>query len=158
MAYNKNFKKIIKYLNQEGVEFLIVGAYAVIFYTEPRYTKDLDLWLRPKHENAEAVLKALKKFGVNVKNISAEELCDPGFILHIGKEPDQIDFLMSIEGLTFERAWKNKIRSHYESEKIHLLELKDLIKAKKASGRLQDLIDLKKLQYVARHRKRDQGA
>lgn len=154
MAHNKNFKTIIKFLNQEGVEFLLVGAYAVIYYTEPRYTKDLDLWIKPDPENAKRVLGALKKFGVKVKDLSVDELSNPKFILHIGKEPDQIDFLMDIEGLTFDRAWKNKVQSHYQAETIHLLNLKDLIKAKKASGRLQDLIDLKKLNYVARGAKR----
>ena len=148
MSINQDFKDLLRLLNQEGAEFLVVGAYAVIYYTEPRYTKDIDLWVNPEKNNAEKVFAALKKFGAPLKKITADDFANKELFYQIGVEPNRIDIIMDISGLEFTKAWKKRKRTHYGEENISMLSLADLIKAKKSAGRPQDLLDLQKLARV----------
>lgn len=148
MSLNQDFVDLFACLNQEKAEYLIVDAYAVIFYTEPRYTKDIDLWIKSDPENAKKVYAALKNFGAPIDELKVQDLSNPQMIYQIGIEPNRIDILMDLTGLDFETAWKNKNKTEYGKEKIYLLSLEDLIRAKQALNRLQDQIDLEKLRKV----------
>lgn len=154
MFINRDFKELLRFLNQEKVEYLIVGAHAVIFYTEPRYTKDIDIWIRPEAGNANRVYQALKKFGAPVKEVTPEDFANSEMMYQIGLEPNRIDILMGVDGITFSSAWKNKKVSKYGDEKIYLLCLKDLMRSKRASKRPQDLLDLDKLKKSAQGNQR----
>lgn len=157
MALNKDFEDLLRCFNDAKVEYLIIGAYAVIYYTEPRYTKDLDLWINPSRQNAEKVFKALKKFGAPVKKLTLEDLTNKELVYQIGVEPNRIDILMGIGSHPFKKAWKNKKTSSYGHEKIYIISLKDLIKAKKEVGRTKDKLDLELLSEISKRKKRIMG-
>ena len=146
MSHNEDFKDLFKVLNEEHVDYLIVGAHAVIYYTEPRYTKDIDVWVAPTEDNAKKTWKALAQFGAPLANISIDDFTNEDLVYQIGLAPNRIDILMGISGLEFKEAHKNRVESTYAGEKIYLLSKSDLIKAKRASNRKQDQLDLEKLQ------------
>jgi len=145
MDINKDFEDLLHALNSARVKYLVAGAYAVIFYTEPRYTKDMDLWVEPTEENARKVLLALKRFGAPVKKLRIKDLTNPRMVYQIGIEPNRIDILMGVGSLPFQRAWKDRVVSRYGKERICLLSRKNLVLAKKEAGRLQDQLDLQAL-------------
>jgi len=145
MPINPDYRKLFRTFFEEKVEYLIVGAYAVTYYAEPRYTKDLDILIRPTLENATKTLAALKRFEAPLTDIKAEDLTDPELVYQIGVEPNRIDILMSITGIAFEEAWQHRVQSTYGGVPIYLISREDLITAKKASGRPQDLLDLERL-------------
>lgn len=153
MAINKDFEDLLRSLNSVRAKYLVVGAYAVIFYAEPRYTKDIDFWIQPTPDNARKVYQALRRFGAPVKGLTIKDLINPNMVYQIGIEPNRIDILMGIRGLSFDQAWKNRRVSRYGREKIYILDREDLIQAKKRTGRLQDQMDLQLLSHVTRKRR-----
>src|SRR3989338_458328 len=150
MALNKDFEELFHHLNTANTKYLVVGAYAVIFYTEPRYTKDVNLWIKPDPENAKKVYQALKRFGAPLRDLSVEDLCNPEMVYQLGIAPNRIDILMDIGGTSFEKAWKSKKVYHYGKEKLYIIDLANMIRSKKAAGRLQDQLDLGKLLKVGK--------
>jgi len=148
MPNNPDFKDLFKILNEEKVKYLIVGAYAVTFYSEPRYTKDLDIWVEPSAENAEKIWTALTKFGAPLLDISLKDFSDEKLVYQIGVEPNRINIMMGITGLKFETAWEDRVRSEYSGVPVNIINLGNLIATKKAAGRPQDLIDVKNLENI----------
>lgn len=140
-----DFNDMLSALHSEGVEFLLVGGYAVMLHTEPRYTKDIDLWVRPTRKNAEKVLKALKKFGAPRFGVSVKQLSQRDLVLMIGVEPVRIDLLTSISGVEFSAAWRRRAELKIGKQSLQVLSVKDLIINKRKLGRPQDLIDVQKL-------------
>ena len=143
---NPDFKELLSAFNAADARSLIVGAYAVIHYSEPRYTKDLDIWIEPTAENAARVMRALAEFGAPLEGLRVEDLCDREMVYQIGIEPNRIDILMGISGLEFAEVWPRAEATNYGSIPVRLLSLDDLIAAKRAAARPQDLLDLKKLE------------
>jgi hypothetical protein len=146
MPVNRDFKDLFSAFSAADVRFLVVGAHAVIFYAVPRYTKDLDLWIEPTPENAARAWRALAEFGAPLQGVSVEDLWTPGTILQIGVEPNRIDILTEVEGLSFAEAWSDRQMSSYGSVPIGLLNLDDLMTSKRAAGRPQDRLDLEWLE------------
>jgi len=146
MESNQDFRDLFQCLNDADAKYLIVGAYAVIFHTEPRFTKDLDVWVEPTRENAAKVWKALEKFGAPMTGLTIEDLCNPEMIYQVGIEPNRFDIIMDIKSPRFSDAWKNRITSNYEDQTVYILNLDDLIRSKKIAGRPQDLLDVKSLE------------
>ena len=105
MALNKDYEDLLHLFNTEGVRYLIVGAYAVIYYTEPRYTKDIDIWIESSSDNAQRVYQALKKFGAPLKELTLSDLTNPDLVYQIGIEPNRVDILMGMENINFTDAW-----------------------------------------------------
>jgi len=145
---NQDFKDLFRAFNDCGVRYLVVGAYAVIFYAEPRYTKDLDIWVEPSEENAGKVWEALASFGASLEGVTHEDFCNPELIYQIGVAPNRIDIMMGISGVDFSSAWQRRMQSTYGGEPIFIMHIDDLIKAKKAMGRDQDNLDLRRLEAV----------
>lgn len=145
---NRDFEELLSALSVERCEFLIVGAHAVAFHTEPRYTKDLDLWVRPVRANAVRVRRALAKFGAPVKNLSIRDLCTPGIIFQIGVEPNRVDVLTKLEGLDFEEAWRASVPGRFGAVDVRFLSAASLVVNKRAVGRPQDLLDIARLAPV----------
>ncbi len=145
MGINPDFADLLRIFYEEKVEYLIVGAYAVIFYTEPRYTKDLDIWVNPTPENAKRVWRALERFGAPLIDVKLEDFTNRELVYQIGVAPNRIDILMGIEGVDFEEAYSRKVESRYGDIPIYLISKEDLIKSKEEAGRLQDRLDLEKL-------------
>ena len=122
-----------------------MGAYAVMKYSEPRFTKDLDLWIATDPENANAVYRALKEFGAPLANLTAEDFIQQDYFYQMGIPPLRVDIMMSIPGIKFEEAWKNREVVELDNLKIMFIARSDLIRAKEASGRPQDKIDIERL-------------
>jgi predicted nucleotidyltransferase len=154
MAFNPDYKEMLKTLNEHKVRYLIIGAYATIYYTEPRYTKDIDIWIERDLKNVGRLYKALKKFGAPLVNISEEDFMKKGTIYQIGVEPVRIDILADLSGVDFKRAWAARTKARYEDVPANVAGLDDLIKAKKEAGRKQDEVDLEKLMLVKKNGKR----
>lgn len=152
---NQDFKELLQAFNAEQVKYLIVGGYAVIRHTEPRYTKDLDLWVGIDRENAERVFRALQRFGAPLTGLSAEDFSAAGFFYTIGIAPQRVDVLMSVEKLDFETCWERRVEAEVDGIRIHFLSINDLIINKEAVGRYQDLADAEKLRIALTRMNRD---
>ncbi len=148
MNHHRDFEELLSALSNERVEFLIVGAYAVMAVTEPRYTKDLDVWIRPSRTNARRVYRALEAFGAPLSNLSLRDLEREGIIFQIGVEPVRIDLLTQVDGLDFSKAFERATKGKYGKVEVAFLSIADLIKNKKRVGRPQDLLDVAKLEAV----------
>lgn len=145
MLTSPDFREMLSLLEKHKVRYLVVGGYAVMKYTEPRFTKDLDLWISTDEENAKAVFAALKEFGAPLKDLAPSDFMQGGYFYQMGNPPFRLDVMMSIPGLTFETAWANREEVQVEGSVIPFISKADLIRAKEAGGRDQDLIDAKKL-------------
>jgi predicted nucleotidyltransferase len=144
-----DLKELLRALNAHGVRFLVVGGYAFGAYTEPRATKDLDIFIEAGEKNSEAVYRALADFGAPLHNLSSADFRD-GSCFQIGSPPARIDILQQIDGITFEEAWTNRQEADIEGEiRVAVISREDLIRNKLASGREQDLLDVKKLRSSA---------
>ena len=152
MAGNPDFSDLFVAFNTADVRFLVVGAYAVIHYTEPRFTKDLDLWVEPAPENAHRVFAALRAFGAPLQGVSEADFSDPSVAFQIGVEPNRIDVLTAVEGLSFQACWKNARVTTYDGIPIRVLALDDILTAKLTTARPQDLLDVEKLMLAKRSR------
>jgi hypothetical protein len=146
MVLNKDFREFIELLNENEVKYLIVGGYAVGFHGYPRYTKDLDIWILAAHENSQKIMNALKQFGFGHAELKKEDFLKSGNFVQLGYPPNRIDLVMSCDGVDFETCYKSKIQIEVEGLKINFIDLDNLKKNKKASGRLQDLADLDNLE------------
>ena len=145
MLTNPDFRELLKIFEKHRVRYLVVGKYAVMKYTEPRFTKDLDLLITTNRPNANAVFSALKEFGAPLKNLSSDDFTQKDYFYQMGRAPLRIDIMMSIPGIEFEEAWENREVSDLDGLMIPFISRSDLIRAKEAGGRPQDLMDLEKL-------------
>ena len=126
----------------------MVGGYAVMKYTEPRYTKDLDLWISTDKANAESVFAALKAFGAPLRDLDADDFAEPGYFYQMGRPPFRLDIMMSLPGVEFASAWERRENVELEGLAVPFISKADLISTKKASGRPQDLIDVQNLEQA----------
>jgi len=140
-----DYKDLFRILNKHKVKYLVVGAYAVIYYTVPRFTKDLDIWVKTDLENANRIYKALQDFGAPLHNILPDDFAGKNLIYQIGVAPVRIDIIVGLNGVSFDTAWKNRVKSSYDNVSINIIGKKELIKLKKKSGRKQDQLDLENL-------------
>ena len=145
MDISSDYKDLFRTLNRHKVKYLVIGAYAVAFYAEPRYTKDLDIWVNNDTANINRLYEALVDFGAPLKGVSATDFSNKKMIYQIGVAPIRIDILMGMSGITFENAWKNRKRTFYSGIAINILGIKELIYSKKKTGREHDISDMKKL-------------
>lgn len=143
---NSDFKELLKIFAQEKIEYLIIGGYAVANHAEPRYTKDLDIWINNSRENAERVYHALKKFGAPLNNITIEDFTVPTLVFQIGIEPSRIDILMGLKQLSFDECWERRDAATIGGIEIYFISLDDLIFNKKLAARPQDLRDIEILE------------
>lgn len=128
-------------LSNAGANFLIVGAYAVSAYAEPRSTGDIDLWIEPSAENAPRVFQALRNFGAPMVSITADDFSKPGLIFQLGVPPVRIDILTAIDGVEFATAWARRSTVRWGDEAYPVIGFDDLLANKLAAGRPKDLLD-----------------
>jgi len=132
-------------LDASGIRYLVVGGIAVGFHGEPRYTKDLDLLVHVSNPDHLKLFACLREFGAPVGVLSPAELLDEDFVFHFGSPPWRVDILTSIPGVDFELAYADRVPMPLGLHTATCISKEWLIKAKHASGRLQDLLDLKSL-------------
>ena len=145
MKINSNFKDLLRSFSGDGVRYLIVGGYAVMVHTEPRYTKELDVWIDPTESNAETMFAGLEKFGAPTADVVPRDFTEPDVFFQIGVEPVRIDIMTSVPGLSFEAAWNNRVIVDFGGESAPVLCREDVLKSKMAAGRGRDRQDVKKL-------------
>lgn len=143
---NKDFKEFVQLLAAHDVHYLIVGGYAVAYHGHPRYTKDLDIWIEATAKNAKRLIGALEEFGFGSLGIKKDDFLEPDRFIVLGQEPTRIDLITSVKGLCFEDSYKNRSESEIEGVTVKFVNKHDLIVAKKATGRLQDLADAENLE------------
>lgn len=148
MSVSSDFKDLLKLFNQYHVRYLVIGGYAVIKYTEPRYTKDLDLWVRADQVNASAVFQALRAFGAPLVGMTEEDFAHEGYFYQMGVSPVRVDILMSLPGLSFDQSWEQRVEANFDEIIVPFISREDLITSKLAVGRPQDLIDVALLSQV----------
>jgi uncharacterized nucleotidyltransferase DUF6036 len=147
-----DFKELLSIFNAHGVKYLIVGGYAVSFHAQPRATKDIDLLIKPDDENAKAIYAALAKFGAPLEGLTAQDFCDRSKFFRMGSELIMVDLLPEIDGVDFDRAWKNRVESVIDLEtglRASFISGPDLVAAKLAAGRPQDIADVAALRKAS---------
>ena len=145
---NEDYKEMLQCLADEHVKFLIVGAYALAAHGYPRATMDIDVWVMPSPENGEAVLRALRRFGAPLNNLTITDLQKDDTIFQIGIAPRRIDIITGASGLRFEDAFTRSIEINIEGMPVRIPSVDDLIRNKRASGRTKDLADVEALELL----------
>jgi hypothetical protein len=139
---NPDFRDMLSVLCDEGVEFLLVGAYALATHGLPRATGDMDIWIRCSQENAARVWRALRRFRAPLTGLNEDDLNTPNLVFQIGIAPRRIDLLTSIDAVQFDEAWPDRRVVEIEGLSIGVIGRSHLIQNKKAVGRPQDLADV----------------
>jgi predicted nucleotidyltransferase len=149
-------KEMLAELIKQGVEFIVIGGYAVNFHGFRRLTGDIDLWLKPDNgSNKTRLLSALKELGITediINKLSALNF-EQALAFHDGNEPFRIDFLTRVSGVNFDEAWKEKEAVKIDGLKINFLHIKHLIATKITTGRNKDKIDVEELQKIQKYKK-----
>lgn len=143
--FSQDLHEFIRSLADHDVRYLIVGGYAVAFHGEPRYTKDLDVWIELNPDNAARLVKALDEFGLGSLNLQAEDFLVPDQIVQLGYPPNRIDLLVSLLGVDFETCYAARVATVIDGVTVNFIDLESLKKNKRATGRLQDRADLESL-------------
>jgi hypothetical protein len=136
------FKEFIKLLNAEKVEYLLVGAWALALHGCPRYTSDMDIWIRPSPDNAQAVIRALRQFGFPSRPFTPEQFLDERKVFRFGLPPMQVDLTMAITGVDFASCYGQREIVELEGTPVNVIDRESFIKSKNAAGRLKDLADV----------------
>jgi predicted nucleotidyltransferase len=143
MTLPEDLKQLLLAFNAHGVEYLVVGGWAVGFYSDPRSTKDIDLFIRSEVGNSEAVFHALAEFGAPLTGLTPADFRDnPNSVFQVGHVPVRADILQSIDGVDFDEAWPHRVEVSLEGVPVHVVSAEHLIQNKLASGRLRDLADV----------------
>ena len=145
MEVQEDFRDFLALLNAHEVEFMIVEGYALAFHGTPRFTGDIDVFVKPDHENAKRIIKALADFGFSSLDLTIDDFKDPDKVIQLGLPPVRIDIITSISGVSWEEADASKIPGPYGDVSVFYIGKKQFITNKRASGRKKDLADLEAL-------------
>lgn len=143
---NQDFVDLLRAFSDHSVDHVIVGAHALAAHGHVRATKDLDVWIRATPDNAARAYRALAAFGAPLSDLEEGDLATPGTIFQIGVAPVRIDIRTQVSGLEFADAWRDKIATTVGGVATFVLSREHLIRNKRASGRLQDLADVERLE------------
>lgn len=142
MPLPKDWRAFIESLNSSGVEYLIVGAVALAYHGFPRYTGDLDIFVRNTPENAQRLEAALARFGFGSVGLKAADFVNSYQVIQLGVAPNRVDLLTSLTGVTFEDAWAGRVEGDLGGIRANFIGRQTLIENKQATGRPQDHADL----------------
>jgi hypothetical protein len=145
MLLNSDLREFIASLNSNKVEYLVVGAFALAFHGIYRYTADLDLLVNRTLENAARVIRAIEQFGLGSLGVSVSDLSTQDQIVQRGVEPNRIDLITSITGVTFREAWASRVAGEIDGIPTQYIGRGELIRNKEVTGRPRDLADVDEL-------------
>jgi hypothetical protein len=145
MEVQKDFRDLLALFNAHDVEYLIVGGYALAFHGVPRFTGDIDLYVKPGKENSKKIISALNAFGFSSTELTVRDFQSPDKIIQLGVVPVRIDLVTSLSGVTWEEAFKGREKGQYGDVPVFYIGRKELIKNKRSSGRIKDKADLEAL-------------
>lgn len=142
----RDFKEFLKLLEDEDVQYLLIGGYAVGYYGYPRATADMDLWIAVSPANASKCARALKRFGMTMADLAPEHcLWRSVESFEMGVPPVRIEIHTGVSGVKFEECFQRRHRVNLDGIEVSLMDLDDLKQNKRASGRHRDLEDLEHL-------------
>ncbi len=145
MEVQPDFKELLELFNAHKVEYMIVGGYALAFHGAPRFTGDIDIFVRSDTENALHVIDALSEFGFGDLGLKAEDFNFPDKVVQLGVPPVRVDLITSLTGVTWEEAYSHRTKGMFGDVSVYFIGLKEFISNKKATGRKKDLADLEAL-------------
>lgn len=145
---NRDLIDLLAAFNDHDVEYIVVGAHALAAHGHVRATKDLAVWVRPTAENAARAFAALSEFGAPLQDLTEEDLAITGTVYQIGVAPVRVDIMTAIDGVRFEEASPDRVVVPMDGTPVPVLSRHHLIANKKASGRLQDLADVERLEEL----------
>ena len=145
MEIQPDFKELLALFNEHRVSYVIVGGYALAFHGAPRFTGDLDIYVKPDHENAGRIVAALSSFGFASLGLTEGDFDHPDQVIQLGVAPVRIDIITSITGLSWEEVFASRVPSKYGDVPVNYIGREELISNKRAVGRAKDLADLEAL-------------
>jgi hypothetical protein len=145
---NSDFKDLLKAFSDADVRYLIVGGWAFAEHVEPRYTKDLDIWIDRTPGNVDRVFTALKVFGAPLRELSKEDLISPDTFYQIGLPPNRIDIITQLEAMDFAACWERRKTVVLAGIAVQYISARDLLENKERTARPHDLIDAEHLRSV----------
>jgi len=145
MSLPKDWKEFLRLLNSRGAEYVVVGAFALAFHSEPRFTGDLDILIRRTPDNADRVIETLGAFGFASLSITREDLLSEGRVIQLGVRPNRIDLLNFLSGVDAEVVWQRRVSGDLDGVPLHYIDLESFRINKLAAGRDKDLEDLRRL-------------
>ncbi len=142
---DRDFKEFAESLNARNVDYLVVGGYALAAHGHPRYTGDIDFWVRPSADNLARLLDALKDFGFGSLSLGLSDF-GSDTVVQLGQPPRRIDLLTAIDGVAFDECFARREQVELAGVRLNVIGLEDFKTNKRASGRLKDLADLEDLE------------
>jgi hypothetical protein len=142
MEIQKDFRELLALFNKHNVEYMIVGGYALAFYGSPRYTGDLDIYVRHDALNAQRIVAALNDFGFGSVGLTTEDFEKPNHVIQLGVPPIRIDIINSLSGISWDDAYDNRVKGTYGDIHVYYIGREQFISNKRAIGRKKDLADI----------------
>jgi hypothetical protein len=142
MEVQQDFRDLLALFNKHGIDYIVVGGYALGFYGAPRYTGDLDILVMPDPANAKRIMQALDEFGFGSAGLTAADFEQEGKVMQLGFPPVRVDILTSLTGVTWEQAKSGRVEGPFGDVKVHFIGRYEFIANKRALGRKKDLADL----------------
>lgn len=140
-----DFRDLIQILSRNGVQYMIVGGYALSLYAAPRTTGDIDIFVKIDPENAKRILHSLDEFGFGDLDISEQDLLSPAQVIQLGFPPNRVDFMTTIEGVSWEEAFANRKQVIQDGLTFPVIGKEELVKNKLSTGRLKDMADVEQV-------------
>ena len=140
-----DFKEFLKLLNKHKVEYILVGGYAVGYHGYPRATADMDIWIDINPINAKKIVKVLNEFGFDAPELTTDLFLEENKVIRMGVPPVRLEIITSISGVDFNSCYQQRNIGKIDGIDVNIIDLDNLRKNKKASGRYKDLNDLENL-------------
>ena len=142
---HRDFIEFIEILNRNNVEFVIIGGIALAYHGFPRFTGDIDIWIRPSLDNVKKTFNSIEEFFGTRMTTAPEDFLRGHNMISLGEEPVKIEIHVTLDGVTEDEIWNTRTGGKFGDEDVHYIGKETFIKNKKAVGRDQDLVDIKKL-------------
>ena len=145
-----DFKEFLKLLKENDVRYLLIGGYAVGYHGYARATEDMDIWVAIHPDNAQKLVSAMKAFGLDDPKLKPELFLQKSKIIRMGLPPLRLEISTSISGVEFDECYQTRIVDRIDGVEVNLIDLDNLKRNKKASGRTKDIADVEKLGQIKR--------
>ena len=145
MEVQKDFRELLELFNKHNVEYMIVGGYALAFHGAPRYTGDLDIFIRSDSLNAQHIMRALEDFGFESVGLTAADFERLDNVIQLGVPPVRVDIVTSLTGISWESVFENRVQGRYGDVQVHYIGREQFILNKRSMGRKKDLADIEAL-------------
>ena len=142
MEVQQDFRDLLALFNTHKVDYIIVGAHALAYHGAPRYTGDIDIFVRPDSENAHHILCALEEFGFGSLGLTVEDFTVHGKVVQLGVAPVRVDIVTSLTGISWEEAYAHRVTGTYGDIQVYFIGREQFIQNKRAIGRKKDIADL----------------